>query len=380
MPYHNCLDYLDQWGDQSFLEAPFCEIDSLILSVCAYAPFEGVLPGLDASETMPLVDATAILSTQPGWDRTGPLMAHRIPRLVEKAAQCPRFAQLPLGCFESILHEGPDVQFAAVTYFLPDGTLYLAFRGTDDTLTGWEESFRMTFSAPIPGQKLAEEYLTQVAQKHPGRLRLGGHSKGGNLALWAAIHASADFRRRILRASSFDGPGFTQDLTNTAAYRALAPRLFTFVPQASLVGALLHQDKHCQLIRSHGKGVAGQHDPFTWEVCGTRLLPVERRSPLSQRSADTLHTWMAQMTTQELEEFVELLFDLLAAGKAKTLTDILDSLGDSARAIGQAYHALPLETRKEIHGYLRRLMVSFGQVNRPKPARPPGSKGIFRRR
>lgn len=70
-----------------------------------------------------------------------------------------------------------QTQFAALTFRLPDGTLYLAFRGTDDTLVGWKECFAMSYAFPVPAQALAQDYLVQAAQR-PRRLRVGGHSKG----------------------------------------------------------------------------------------------------------------------------------------------------------------------------------------------------------
>ena len=379
MSRKNCLDYLEERGHLPFSQAPFCIIDSLILSVCAYAPLEGVLPGLSAQEALPFRQAVNRLTTQAGWDHTGVLMADQIPRLVVRTAESPRFAQVRLGCCESILDEETGTQFAALTWFLPDGTLYLSFRGTDDSLVGWKECFRMAFTFPIPAQKLAEDYLAQVAARHPGKLRLGGHSKGGNLAVWAAVHAQPMVRRRILRVDSHDGPGFTRDLTGTPAYQALAKRIRIFVPQSSLVGALLHQDRHCQVIRSHGSGTVGQHDPFSWEVEGTQYRLLPRRSAFGRKSAGTVHAWLAAMSPQEQEEFVEVLFHLLAAGHAKTLTDITSALADNALSMAKAYKALDRTTRREIRSYLRRMLVALGAVSRPQPARSK-HPGPFRRK
>ena len=379
MSRKNCLDYLEERGHLPFSQAPFCIIDSLILSVCAYAPLEGVLPGLSAQEALPFRQAVNRLTTQAGWDHTGVLMVDQIPRLVVRTAESPRFAQVRLGCCESILDEETGTQFAALTWFLPDGTLYLSFRGTDDSLVGWKECFRMAFTFPIPAQKLAEDYLAQVAARHPGKLRLGGHSKGGNLAVWAAVHAQPMVRRRILRVDSHDGPGFTRDLTGTPAYQALAKRIRIFVPQSSLVGALLHQDRHCQVIRSHGSGTVGQHDPFSWEVEGTQYRLLPRRSAFGRKSAGTVHAWLAAMSPQEQEEFVEVLFHLLAAGHAKTLTDITSALADNALSMAKAYKALDRTTRREIRSYLRRMLVALGAVSRPQPARPK-HPGPFRRK
>ena len=268
--YGNCLDYLQRRGVLPFRVAPFCPVDDLILSLCAYLPFEQVLPGPRQGDWVPFPQAVEALTQRPGWDAVGLIMAKDTPALVRQAARSPRFQTLGLGCAAGVLDQ--QTQFAALTFRLPDGTLYLAFRGTDDTLVGWKECFAMSYAFPVPAQALAQDYLVQVAQRHPGRLRVGGHSKGGNLAVWAALHAPPLLRRRILRVTSHDGPGFGQDLTRTRAYGALAPRLVTYIPQASLVGTLLHQDPRAQIIQSHGVGTVGQHDPFSWTVQGTGFV------------------------------------------------------------------------------------------------------------
>ena len=185
--YGNCLDYLQRRGVLPFRVAPFCPVDDLILSLCAYLPFEQVLPGPRQGDWVPFPQAVEALTQRPGWDAVGLIMAKDTPALVRQAARSPRFQTLGLGCAAGVLDQ--QTQFAALTFRLPDGTLYLAFRGTDDTLVGWKECFAMSYAFPVPAQALAQDYLVQVAQRHPGRLRVGGHSKGGNLAVWAALHA-----------------------------------------------------------------------------------------------------------------------------------------------------------------------------------------------
>ncbi|MFR2521782.1 MAG: Mbeg1-like protein [Evtepia gabavorous] len=330
MGYGNCLDYLQRRGVLPFRVAPFCPVDDLILSLCAYLPFEQVLPGPRQGDWVPFPQAVEALTQRPGWDAVGLIMAKDTPALVRQAARSPRFQTLGLGCAAGVLDQ--QTQFAALTFRLPDSTLYLAFRGTDDTLVGWKECFAMSYAFPVPAQALAQDYLVQVAQRHPGRLRVGGHSKGGNLAVWAALHAPPLLRRRILRVTSHDGPGFGQDLTRTRAYGALAPRLVTYIPQASLVGTLLHQDPRAQIIQSHGVGTVGQHDPFSWTVRGTGFVSLPRRSRRGDRESAGFRGWVDALSPAEREEFTQVFFDLLAASRAETLSEFSQSWADSALA------------------------------------------------
>ena len=218
----------------------------------------------------------------------------------------------------------------------------------------------MSYAFPVPAQALAQDYLVQVAQRHPGRLRVGGHSKGGNLAVWAALHAPPLLRRRILRVTSHDGPGFGQDLTRTRAYGALAPRMVTYIPQASLVGTLLHQDPRAQIIQSHGVGTVGQHDPFSWTVRGTGFVPLPRRSRRGDRESAGFRGWVDALSPAEREEFTQVFFDLLAASRAETLSELSQSWADSALAVAGAYAALPPAIRRDMLDYLWRFLVNMG--------------------
>lgn len=358
----NCLHYLEARGHLPMTRASFCPIDSLILSMAVYAPWERV----PATGRLPFRRAAALLRRQPGWDRTGVVMARAIPELVTRAAACRRFGNLPLGCRVSRLDESAGTQFAAATWFLPDGSLYLAFRGTDDTLVGWQEAFRLAGPDPIPAQRQAETYLAQVAARHPGKLRLGGHSKGGNLAVWAALHAHPAVRRRILSVDSFDGPGTSRDLTGTPAYRALAPRLHGYQPQGSPVGTLLCPAVRGTVIQSWGRGIVEQHDPFTWAVAGTRFRPVPRLSPTGRRRAAVLRRWLAALSPEERAAFVEVLFHLLCAGQAHTLTHWQGSLLPQTLAGLGSFRRLDPAAQATLRTGLRRLLRSLG------PAGPSG--------
>ena len=189
---------------------------------------------------------------------------------------------------------------------------------------------------------------------------MGGHSKGGNLAVWAALHAPPLLRRRILRVTSHDGPGFGQDLTRTRAYGALAPRLVTYIPQASLVGTLLHQDPRAQIIQSHGVGTVGQHDPFSWTVRGTGFVSLPRRSRRGDRESAGFRGWVDALSPAEREEFTQVFFDLLAASRAETLSEFSQSWADSALAVAGAYAALPPAVRRDMLDYLWRFLVNMG--------------------
>ncbi len=358
------LTYLARRGGLSFAAAPFCEVDALILSILAYADFDAVVPPED--DGLPLSQALARLMQRDGWDRVGLLMSPKTPVLVRAAGESHRFGPLRLCACRSRTDD--ETQFAAMALRLPDGTLFLAYRGTDDTIVGWRECFELSYATAVPAQVEAAAYLRDVAAHWPGKLRLGGHSKGGNLAVWAAVHAPAAVRRRIVHVYSNDGPGFSQDLTRTRAYRAL--RISLFIPQSSPVGPLLCQDSRYQVIRSWEHGGIAQHDPFSWEVRGTGFRTLPRRSLLGRRSDRVLHSWIAALDPEERAEFTDVLFSLLSADHAETLTDLSASWLDSALAAARAYQALPDDRRRQLRGPIARLLVSFATGGRRQRKEP----------
>lgn len=175
MAYENCLDYLRLRGIFPGSVAPFCPVDNLILSVCAYVPWEEAVPTLRDGDWLPFPQAVEALTSHPDWDAVGLIMPKDTPTLVVEAARSPRFRPLSLGCCEHVQDE--NTQFTALTYRLPDGTLYLAFRGTDDSLAGWKECFALSYTT-VPAQKLAQEYLIQVAAGTPASSGWGATPRG----------------------------------------------------------------------------------------------------------------------------------------------------------------------------------------------------------
>lgn len=377
MKQANCLDYLDWRGDLTFLQAPFCEVDNLILSVCSYLDFSGIVPTAQEGGSLSFLEAANRLRTRRGWDKIGAVLPEEIPHLMQRAAYCPRFGALRLCAYEDVLDERREMQFSALTFLLPDGTLFLAFRGTDDTLVGWKENFQMSFTSAVPSQLRAQAYLEAVARTHSGGLRAGGHSKGGNLAVWAAVHAPAEIRRRILTVYNNDGPGFSPDFLNSAPYQELSNRIITLIPQSSVVGMLFYHDGHYRTVESRQAAIL-QHDPFSWQVLGPAFRRLKQRSGIGRRSATAFQEWIASMNLQEREEFTDVFFGVLSSTNAKTLTELSDSWIDNTFAMLRAYRNLDKGTRKEMQGYLRRLLASIGRNGRP--ALPHLSKKTYRSR
>lgn len=239
------------------------------------------------------------------------------------------------------------MQFAAVTFDLPDGTHYVAFRGTDSTIVGWREDFNMAFESPVPAQSAAVKYLTEAAALTSGPLILGGHSKGGNLAVYAAAHADPMLQSRIRTVYSFDGPGLDDATMASEGYANIARRIRSFVPQQSVVGLLLTYHPEYTVVKSDGIGLL-QHDSFTWQVLGTDFIAVTELDVGSQLVDHTVHEWLSKVTPDKRKIFIDTIFDILEATGANTVKELLKDVPGRVPAILKALQKVDFETAKMV--------------------------------
>lgn len=344
----NLLDYLEWRGDLTLFQAPFNEVDNLILAELSFVDFGGIVPAPGGGASVPLQEAAeAFFAGFPNGEKIdmGVLIPDAIPHMLRKMAACRRFQDMKLNCFVDWLDTEKAEQFAALTVETGDGLLYLSFRGTDDTLAGWKEDFHMACLPEVPAQKMAVKYVRDVARQFPRRrLRLGGHSKGGNLAVYAGVFTTAAIQRRIEAIWSNDGPGFHNDLLDLPEHRRVAQRIVSIVPKSSVVGMLLEHEEDYQVVDSTQQGLM-QHDGFSWQVLGdhfVRLRSVTRQGHLNDLA---LKEWVHHMPLSQREKFVDGLFDVLSASGARTLTDLKEESFKSAGAMVKAMKDMEKDTR-----------------------------------
>ena len=318
----NILDYIKWRGDLDFLSSEFNEIDNLILSQLVYVDFDKIISDSNRN-TVTLREATTLFLTKHNEDKIvlGALLPKEIVTLLKLAADSIRFGNLKLSCYINYIDREIQEQFSALTFELNDG-LFIAFRGTDDTLVGWKEDFNMCFINPVPSQEESVKYLDYVLSiyaKSLGKIRIGGHSKGGNLAVYSATFCSKKFKKRITAVYNNDGPGFNDSMMKNPLYREILNKVTTFIPQTSVVGMLLEHEEPYIVIYSKAKGLF-QHDVFSWQLMGKSLS----RTYLSESSRfldKTLKNWLANMDNLQRMHFVDILFEILSSGEIETLSD-----------------------------------------------------------
>ena len=319
MPMADMLDYLAWRGDIEFTQMPVNPVDALIFSTLSYIQFEDIVPD-NPFQSISLQEAAAGL-----FSLADPVARVRVKKdleLLKAVAESARFDNIRMSFYRSILIPEEDTQFAAVTIFLEDGSAYIAFRGTDNTLTGWKEDFNMSFQSSIPAQHLALSYMQEFAEVHAIPLWMGGHSKGGNLAVYAAAKCGQLLQKRIVEVYSQDGPGFSTDMMDNPGYRSILPKVRSYVPQSSVIGMLLEHEEPYTIIRSNQIGIM-QHDPYSWMVMGANFLQVEQLTADSRFLDRTFKNWLSNMTKEERSEFFDTVFALLESTGAEQASEII---------------------------------------------------------
>ena len=311
----NVFSYLKWRGDLSFSQDSPNAVDALVFSGLSYIRFA------DSMENPVLLkDAAEAFFSREGYETC--CRVQRDLDLLRAAAETRRFGHTRVCMYRDTLIPEQETQFAAMTFLLDDGSMFLAFRGTDNSLVGWKEDFNMTFQQTIPAQRLAVQYAREVALEHNYPMYLGGHSKGGNLAVFASARSSPMTQSRILEVFNLDGPGFTRYLMGDPGYLEMVPRIRTYIPQSSVIGMLLEHEEPYTVIRSKSVGLL-QHDLYTWNVLGKSFIPMEEITENSQFIDATLKTWFAEMTNQEREQLVDVMYALLGSGGAENIYDLL---------------------------------------------------------
>lgn len=313
------FDYLYWRGDILFSQLPPNPVDALIFSALSYLKLDGIVSENPYQwKTIERV-AEEFLALPDAEDR---IHLKKDMELLKMAADSPRFKRVGITFYQDVFIPEEDTQFAAVTFYLEDGTAFLAFRGTDNTLVGWKEDFNMTFQECIPAQRLAKEYVQKFAESSDSPMRLGGHSKGGNLAVYAAAKSSQDIQRRMLAIYNQDGPGFTEHLMGDKGYLVIVPKIYTYVPQSSVFGMLLEHEEPYTIIKSKQIGLM-QHDIYSWEIKGKDFITVEKLTADSRFLDRTFRNWLAGMSNADRNEFFDTVFELLAVTEPNKAQDII---------------------------------------------------------
>ncbi len=344
----NIIDYVAWRGDLSFAERPFNDVDNLILAELAYSDFKGIVTDMP----VPLDDAWALYNAE-GRDQSTMLCDPRA--LLEVCADSRRFGRILIHNYSDIYDHDDTRQFGAMTFFLEDGTIYVAFRGTDTSMAGWREDLNFSYMMATPAQLDAVNYLNNVCEATSCPVRVGGHSKGGNLAMFAAAFCRSAYKERLLQVYSNDGPGFNEVIVSSDSYRGSLDKVKLIIPDGSVVGILLSNKQEKVVVKSNGKDATAQHIPFSWQVERDGFEEADRQSSTSLFLDRALDEWVENLNSEERSGFVSAIFDALDASGVRCLEDLSHDKWKTYNAIIKAMSDLAPERKDIVKGVVLRL-------------------------
>ncbi len=348
------MDYLQWRGDLTFAKDPLNDVDTLILALLSYLPLKDIVPGIESYKAVSLQEAARQYFSKflPTVDKPSNINAtasssfdSEVEALFRKAASCPRFEEIKLSLFEENVDYVVGRQFAAVTFTInnPEYKKIIAFRGTDSSVVGWKEDFELAYMEQIPAQESACKYLERTIGIFSSKFIVCGHSKGGNLAMYAGSHFNAARQNKLIKIINFDGPGFDFSIAKRDPFQQYEHKIVNYVPGESMVGLLLDSVGKRLVVSSSARFVF-QHNALNWEVDRTQFV----QGSLSNNALlleHTLKTWLTKISIPEREMLLEALFELLGASEGNAIKlDAQENL-QQLRIVHNKYSKLDKETK-----------------------------------
>lgn len=343
--------YLKWRGDLSVKDAPFNEVDALILSELSYIELDGIAPSVGEEGVVTIREANARYSKK---ESKNPYYKMK-ETLFDALARSARFGDMTFCNYVSTIDLLAQQQFAAVHINISPNLTFIAFRGTDSSIVGWREDFNMSYMMPVPAQQSAVDYVNQTVTGWFRKYWLGGHSKGGNLAIYSGVFCNPKVQKKLVRINSFDGPGFNRKVVDDAAYIAVKDRIVAYVPDESVVGMMMEHEESYQVVKSSESFIM-QHEGFSWQVDRTEFVKAEELDDRSKSMMDTVRLWMNQIRPEERKAVINTVFTIFEKAGLCDFTEFIGMDAKTAGALIKAAATVPKEER-ELVGKLIKLFV-----------------------
>ena len=337
----NINDYLDWRGDIPISEEyGINEIDNMIFARISYLIFDKI--HLEEKETIESISNKMKNFQNEEFNFNGD------KELITKLGQSKRFKDLIITDYVKNNDYEAVRQFSAITIHISKKLMYLSFEGTDGTILGWKEDFNMAFMKNIPAQISGKEYLEKIADKYRGKkMILGGHSKGGNVAIYAGTTTKKKIQDRIIKVLNYDGPGFDEEFLKATENSDFINKVYTYIPQDSIIGRILEHEEGYKVIESTQKGIY-QHDIYSWQVKGRQMVKLKDTSKSSDVMNETMKSWLKNTTIEQRRLFFDAIFDIFDSTSASKISELLIAWKTSMPKIVETYKGLSEEDKKNI--------------------------------
>lgn len=356
----NINKYLKWRGDIPFSSKyGFNEIDSMILARFSYLPFDKI--NIKESESLQEISKRMIKLDDKEFIYNGD------KELITNLGSSERFKNIVVTDFESVNDIETEKQFGAITVHLSEKEMYVSYVGTDFSINGWKEDFNMAFMEAVPCQVLGKEYLEKIASKYPDKkIRIGGHSKGGNVAIYSYVMASKEVQAKVIKVYNYDGPGFNKYMLKNVKIRKNAlNKIQTYIPQESIIGRMLKHNEKCKIVKSNNKGLL-QHDIFSWEVLKDDVITIDELTDSSEIINETLTEWLENINSEKRKMFVDIVFDLLYSTENLYFEDISKSLPSSIIKILKSYKNVSDEEKKIFTDMIKLFILTYFETLKEK--------------
>lgn len=343
----NIIEYVQQEREQPINLKN--EVDALVLVQSSYFSFEHLVSQLENGPIY-VSDLNIELVSNP---TNNPLIQSHL-ELLMAMRESPIFKQVKILDFDSRLSTDKELQFAAITFLVNNKELFIAFRGTDFSTIGWKEDFNMTYSKYIPAQRLAVDYLNKVMSQYEYPTYIGGHSKGGNLAVYGTAYCDKDYQMRIQKVYNFDGPGFRSEIVEDESYLEILHKVVKFIPRSTLVGLFLDSKEITKVVESTNFSFF-QHDAFTWKIVDNHFVYKEQPTSLTLHFSKTINDWLEEIDNEKRKYLIEAVFDGL---NSMDITSFEDMSQFNFSTLGSALEKYN-NADPEFKGFLREIIWSF---------------------
>ena len=337
----NINDYLDWRGDIPISEEfGINEIDNMIFARISYLLFDRIQ--LEEEETIESVSNKMKNFKNEEFNYNGD------KELITKLGKSKRFKDLVVTDYVKNNDFEAERQFSAITIHISKKLMYISFEGTDGTILGWKEDFNMAFKKNIAAQISGKEYLERISGKYKNKnMIIGGHSKGGNVAIYSAVTTSRKIQDRIKKVVNYDGPGFDQEFIESIENKEIMDRIYTYIPQGSIIGRILEHDEGFEIVESIQKGIY-QHDIYSWQVKGKSIIKLKRTTKSSEVMNEAMKTWLKNTTIEQRRLFFDAIFDIFNSTSASKFSEISISWKTNMPRIIDSYKELSEEDKKNI--------------------------------
>ena len=308
----NLVDYVKWRGDLSFEISPFNEIDNAVFSLLSYIDLKDLQTEIN-STGISIKDVCKYLID--GGYQYG-YMSEITLDFLNELLSSKRFGNVMIVDYVDLYHE-KKYQFSSTGYLYKENNIYLAFRGTDDSIIAWKEDFMMSFSV-IPAQKFALSFLKKVFSNHPdAKFIVGGHSKGGNLALYSSAMCDKSLQDRIITIYNNDGPDLCEEVVNNDVMNAIERKLIKIVPEFCIVGMIFNSTKNLKVVMSDNIAFL-QHDILNWNCLGTSFEPISDVTKEANKFNNLLDKVLEHTDLDKRREYVNNFFDkIIDAGTTR---------------------------------------------------------------